>query len=202
MLLECFHPIRSARQSTESVEFNRCFAGLLASVLTKTGGDHSTFLKNCERLLEGDIAAKPSTAATAQPRVKRLLGTDHLPVDGMLIEVWASMRLGVNELRCQLRVSDEGLCPRAKTRGRFGTKPPTAAGGNREVDFHGQKRLNADGRLHQLDPEARLGSQGTGQGGQLGLDGTCADGETGTASSSTHFSSRPVAMPSGSLCCT
>ena len=39
--------------------------------------DHSTFSKNRERLLEGDIAAKLLSAVLAQPRVKQLLSTDH-----------------------------------------------------------------------------------------------------------------------------
>ncbi len=42
--------------------------------------DHSTFSKNRERLLEGDIAAKLLNAVMAQPRVKRLLSTDHFSV--------------------------------------------------------------------------------------------------------------------------
>ena len=48
--------------------------------------------KNRDRLLEGDIAAKLLSAVLAQPRVKRLLSTDHFSVDGTLIEAWASMK--------------------------------------------------------------------------------------------------------------
>ena len=56
-------------------------------------GDHSTFSKNRERLLEGDIAAKLLNAVRfSQPRVKRLLSTDHFSVDGTLIEAWASTK--------------------------------------------------------------------------------------------------------------
>jgi len=54
--------------------------------------DHSTFSKNRDRLLEGDIAAKLLSAVLSQPRVKRLLSMDHFSVDGMLIEAWASMK--------------------------------------------------------------------------------------------------------------
>jgi hypothetical protein len=54
--------------------------------------DHSTFSKNRDRLLEGDIAAKVLSADLAQPWVKRLLSTDHFSVDGTLIEAWASMK--------------------------------------------------------------------------------------------------------------
>jgi hypothetical protein len=37
--------------------------------------------------LECDIAAKLLSAVLAQPRIKRLLSTDHFSVDGMLIEL-------------------------------------------------------------------------------------------------------------------
>ena len=50
------------------------------------------FSKNRDRLLEGDIAAKFLAAVLAQPKVKKLLSTDHFSVDGTLIEAWASMK--------------------------------------------------------------------------------------------------------------
>jgi hypothetical protein len=42
--------------------------------------------------MEGDITAKFPAAVLFQPRVKRLLSSEHLSVDGTLIEVWASMK--------------------------------------------------------------------------------------------------------------
>ena len=50
------------------------------------------FSKNRDRLLAGDIAAKFLTAVLSQPKVKKLLSTDHFSVDGTLIEAWASMK--------------------------------------------------------------------------------------------------------------
>jgi len=47
--------------------------------------DHSTFSTNRDRLLDGDIAAKFLAAVLAQPRVKRLLSSEHFSVDGTLI---------------------------------------------------------------------------------------------------------------------
>jgi hypothetical protein len=38
---------------------------------------HSTFSKNRQRLLEGDVAVKLLSAVLAQPRVKRPLSRDH-----------------------------------------------------------------------------------------------------------------------------
>jgi hypothetical protein len=50
------------------------------------------FSKNRDRLREGDIATKFLSAVLAQPKVKKLLSTDHFSVDGTLIEAWASMK--------------------------------------------------------------------------------------------------------------
>ncbi|ESX98054.1 hypothetical protein X753_31685 [Mesorhizobium sp. LNJC399B00] len=41
---------------------------------------------------ESDIAAKFLAAVLAQPKVKKLLSTDHFSVDGTLIGAWASMK--------------------------------------------------------------------------------------------------------------
>jgi hypothetical protein len=43
-------------------------------------------------LLEGAVAARFLSAMLAQPRVKRLLSSDHFSVDGTLVEAWASMK--------------------------------------------------------------------------------------------------------------
>jgi hypothetical protein len=76
MLLQAFYSIRSER-------------------LLMVASDHSVFSKKRDRLLEGDIAAKFLSTVLVQPRVKRLLSTEHFSVDGMLIEAWASMKNGV-----------------------------------------------------------------------------------------------------------
>ncbi len=100
----------------------------------------STFSKNRERLLEGDIAAKLLSAVLSQPRVKRLLSTDHFSVDGTLIEAWASMK--------SFRPKDGS------------GDPPTPGGGrNHEADFHGQRRSN-ETHVSTTGPEARLYRKG------------------------------------------
>ena len=92
MLLQAFYSIRSERQLMERLEFDLLFRWFVGLCVDDAAWDHSTFSKNRERLLEGDIAAKRLTAVIAQPRVKRLLSTDHFSVDGTLIEAWASMK--------------------------------------------------------------------------------------------------------------
>ena len=136
VLLQAFYSIRSERRLVERLQFDlllRWFAGVGVDDAAR---DHSTSSKNRERLLEGDIAATLLGAVLAQPRVKRLLSTDHFSVDGALIEAWASMK-------------------NFKPRDGSG-EPPTPSGGrNREADFHGLKRSN-ETHASTTDPEARL----------------------------------------------
>src|SRR6202046_185861 len=116
MLLQVFYTIRSERQLMERLEFDLLFRWFVGIGVDDAVWDHSTFSKNRDRLLEGDVAAKLLSAVVAQPRVKRLLSTDHFSVDGTLIEAWASMK--------SFRPRDGSDDP-----------PPSGGGRNREADF-------------------------------------------------------------------
>lgn len=143
MLLQVFYGIRSERQLMEFDLLFRWFVGL---GVDDPAWDHSSFSKNRDRLLEGEIAAKFLRAVVAQPKVKRLISSDHFSVDGTLIEAWASVKSF-----------------RKKDGGDDGGQEP---GRNAERDFHGEKRSNA---THQstTDPEARLYRKGDGQPAKL-----------------------------------
>ena len=92
MLLQAFYSIRSERQLMERLEFDLLFRWFVGLGMDDPVWDHSTFSKNRDRLLEGEIAARFLRAVLAQPRVKRLLSSEHFSVDGTLIEAWASMK--------------------------------------------------------------------------------------------------------------
>ena len=92
MLLQAFYGIRSERQLMERMEFDLLFRWFVGLGVDDPVWDHSTFSKNRDRLLEGEIAAKFLAAVLAQPKVKRLLSSDHFSVDGTLIEAWASIK--------------------------------------------------------------------------------------------------------------
>ena len=47
--------------------------------------DATTFTKNRDRLLTGEVVMKFLAAVLAQPKVKALLSTEHVAVDGTLI---------------------------------------------------------------------------------------------------------------------
>src|SRR4029079_19209478 len=92
MLLQAFYSIRSERLLMERLEYDLLFRWFVGIGVDDTAWDHSVFSKNRDRLLEGDIAAKFLAAVLAQPKVKKLLSSDHFSVDGTLIEAWASMK--------------------------------------------------------------------------------------------------------------
>src|SRR5690606_30785074 len=146
MLLQAFYSIRSERQLMERLEYDLLYRWFVGLGIDDAVWDHSTFSKNRDRLLEGDIAAKFLSAVLAQPRVKRLLSTEHFSVDGTLIEAWASMK---------------SVKPKDGSDG-----PPTGGGRNLEADFHGHKRSNAT-HASSTDPEARLYRKGAGKEAKL-----------------------------------
>jgi transposase len=147
MLLQAFYSIRSERQLMERLEFDLLFRWFVGIGVDDVAWDHSVFSKNRDRLLEGDIAAKFMRAVLEQPRVKRLLSTDHFSVDGTLIEAWASMKS-------------------FKPKDGSGEPPAERGGRNGETDFHGAKRSN-DTHASTTDPEARLYRKGQGKEAKL-----------------------------------
>jgi transposase len=146
MLLQAFYGLRSERQLMERLEFDLLFRWFVGLGVDDAVWDHSTFSKNRDRLLEGEIAAKFLSAVLAQPQVNRLLSSDHFSVDGTLIEAWASIKSF-----------------RRKDGGDDNSQGP---GRNAEHNFHREKRSN---ETHQstTDPEARLYKKGDGQPAKL-----------------------------------
>ena len=144
-LLQALYSIRSERQLMERLEYDLLFRWFVGIGVDEAAWDHSSFSTNRDRLLEGDIAAKFLAAVLSQPRVKRLLSSDHFSVDGTLIEAWASMK------SFRPRGSDE---------------PPAAGGRNGEADFHGEERSN-ETHASTTDPDARLYKKGPGKEAKL-----------------------------------
>src|SRR6266542_2992963 len=66
MLLQAFYGIRSERQLMERMEFDLLFRWFVGLGVDDAPWDHSSFTKNRDRLLEGEIAAKFLRAVLAQ----------------------------------------------------------------------------------------------------------------------------------------
>jgi len=146
MLLQAFYGIRSERQLMERLEFDLLFRWFVGLGVDDPVWDHSTFSKNRDRLLEGEIAAKFLAAVLAQPNVKRLLSSEHFSVDGTLIEAWASIK--------SFRRKNES------------DNDSHGGGRNAERNFHKEKRSNETHRS-TTDPDARLYKKGDGQPAKL-----------------------------------
>jgi transposase len=146
MLLQAFYSIRSERQLMERLEYDLLFRWFVGIGVDAPVWDHSVFSKNRDRLLEGDIATMFLAAVLDQPRVKKLLSTDHFTVDGTLIEAWASLK---------------SFKPRDGS-----DEPPAGGGRNAEADFHGKKRSN-ETHVSTTDPDARLYRKGPGKEAKL-----------------------------------
>lgn len=149
MLLQAFYSIRSERQLAERIEFDLLFRWFVGLSADEPVWNHSSFSKNRDRLLDGEIAARFLAAILVRPRVRQLLSSDHFSVDGTLIEAWASMK---------------------SVRPKAGSGPhdaPSLPGGrNAPADFRGEKRSNAT-HASTTDPDARLYRKGPGMEAKL-----------------------------------
>ncbi len=145
LLLQALYTIRSERQLVERIDFDLLFRWFVGLGMDDAVWDATTFTKNRDRLLAGEIATRFLATVLAQPQVKGLLSDEHFSVDGTLLEAWASTK--------SFRPKD-------------GSAPPPDPGRNGEQDFHGQKRSN-ETHASTTDPDARLYKKGAGKEAKL-----------------------------------
>jgi transposase len=148
LLLQAIYTIRSERQLIEQLDYNLLFRWFVGLGMDDAVWSPTTFTKNRDRLLDGDIASAFFEAVLIHADTARLLSDDHFTVDGTLLEAWASQK--------SFRPRDQD--------------PPPDGGGNPTVNFHGQRRRNA---THQstTDPDARLYKKAQGREARLGYLG-------------------------------
>ena len=145
LLLQALYSIRSERQIVERIEFDLLFRWFVGLGVDDPVWNATTFTKNRDRLLAGDIASKFLASVLAQPKVRRLLSSEHFSVDGTLLEAWASTK--------SFRPKD-------------GSGPVPDGGRNGEKDFHGEKRSN-ETHASTTDADARLYKKGRGKEAKL-----------------------------------
>ena len=134
----------------ERLDFDLLFRWFVGVGIDDPVWDHSTFSKNRDRLLDGDVAAGFLATLLERPRVRRLLSSEHFSVDGTLIQAWASMK--------SFRPHDDA------------GGPPDDAGRNGSRDFHGERRRN-DTHASTTDAAARLFRKGPGKEAKLSFMG-------------------------------
>jgi transposase len=145
LLLQGLYSVRSERLLIEQLQYNLLFRWFVGLSMDDPVWDATTFSKNRDRLLDGDIAEAFFQEVLVEARTARLLSDDHFTVDGTLLEAWASH----------------------KSFRRRGTPPDTPDDpGNPTVNFRGDERKN---ETHQstTDPDARLYKKSTGSEAKL-----------------------------------
>jgi len=147
LLLQALYTIRSERQLMEQIDYNLLFRWFVGLGIDDSVWAPTTFTKNRDRLLDGDIAAAFFDAILLHAERDRLLSDDHFTVDGTLLEAWASHK--------SFRPRDED---------------PPAGGGAPSGDFRGVRRSNTT-HASTTDPDARLYKKARGRAAQLGYLG-------------------------------
>ena len=151
LVVQVLYSVRSERQLMEQLDYNLLFRWFVGLSMDAPVWSATTFSKNRERLLEGDIAQAFFTAVKAQAKAAGLLSAEHFTVDGTLLEAYASLK--------SFQPKDAPAAPKDDDPG------------NPSVDFHGQKRKN-DTHQSTTDPDCRLFRKSNGQTARLAYTGT------------------------------
>jgi transposase len=172
LLLQALYTVRSERLLMEEIDYSILFRWFIGLSLDEPIWSPTTFSKNRDRLLTGDIASAFFDAVLRQAREAALLSDEHFTVDGTLLEAWAGLK--------SFQRTDGG-------------PPPPDDPGNPTVDFHGETRSNAT-HTSTTDPDAQLYRKGQGKEAKLTYMGhvllenrhgfvtnVCATAATGTA---------------------
>ena len=172
LVIQTLYTVRSERLLIEMLEYNLLFRWFVGLSMDEPVWHATTFTKNRDRLLAGDMAARFFDAVLRQAREADLLSDEHFTVDGTQLEAWASLKS-------------------FQARDAVPSDPPDDPG-NPSVDFHGERRRN-DTHASTSDPDARLHRKGQGKEAKLAYVGhvlldnrhglvanVCATAATGT----------------------
>jgi len=92
LLLQLLYSVRSERMLMEQLDYNLLFRWFVGLAMDDAVWSPTTFTKNRDRLLEGDIAQAFFAAVVGAMRRRKLLSDEHFSVDGTLLEAWASAK--------------------------------------------------------------------------------------------------------------
>jgi transposase len=146
LLLQILYSIRSERLLMEELEYSILYRWFVGLSMDDPVWDATTFSKNRERLLGGDVADAFFAEVLAAIRTAGLLSDEHFTVDGTLLEAWASHK---------------------SFKPKQGAPSPPDDPKNPTVNFHGQQRRN-DTHQSTTDPDARLYKKAVGREAKLG----------------------------------
>ena len=93
LLLQSLYTVRSERLLMEEIDYSVLFRWFVGLSMDEPIWSPTTFSKNRDRLLQGDIAARVlRCGASARRATAGLLSDEHFTVDGTLLEAWASLK--------------------------------------------------------------------------------------------------------------
>ena len=178
LLLQALYTIRSERQLIEQIEYNLLFRWFVGLGMDDAVWAPTTFTKNRDRLLDGDIAAAFFDAVLIHADTERLLSDEHFTVDGTLLEAWASQK--------SFRPRDQD--PPANGGGNPDREFPWPAADERDASVHdGSRRAAVQESARPRSPSRLLGP--CADGASVGTD--CADdGDAGRRLRRTRCSGR------------
>ena len=145
LLLQGLYTVRSERLLIEQLQYNLLFRWFVGLSMDDPIWDATTFTKNRDRLLEGEIATAFFAEVLAEAKAAGLVSDEHFTVDGTLLEAWASQK---------------------SFRRRQAPPDPPDDPGNPTVNFRGEERKN-DTHQSTTDPDARLFKKTTGSEAKL-----------------------------------
>jgi transposase len=149
LLLQMLYTIRSERLLMEELDYSVLFRWFVGLGMDDPVWDATTFTKNRDRLLAGNVADAFFEEVTAAAERAGLLSDEHFTVDGTLLEAWASHN---------------------SFKRRDGASQPPDGPSNPAVDFRGERRRN-DTHQSTTDPDARLYRKSDGRPAQLAYAG-------------------------------
>ena len=147
LLLQALYTVRSERLLVEQLEYNLLFRWFVGLAMDDVVWTPTTFSKNRERLLAGDIARQFFDAVLTQAGARRVLSDEHFTVDGTLLEAWAGQKSFTRRDGTSRGPSDDD---------------PS----NPTVNFHGERRSNVT-HPSTTDPDSRLAKKGPGKEAKL-----------------------------------
>ena len=119
LLLQVLYSVRSERLLIEQLEYNLLFRWFVGLAMDDAVWTPTTFTKNRDRLLAGDVAQAFFAEVLTQADDARWLSDEHFTVDGTLLEAAAGAK---------------------SFRQKGAPIPPPDDPGNPTVNFHGERR--------------------------------------------------------------
>jgi transposase len=92
LLIQVLFTVRSERQLCEQLQYNLLYRWFVGLGMSGAVWNPTTFTKNRERLLLGDIADKFFREVVIFAEKKKLISKEHFTVDGTIIQAWASLK--------------------------------------------------------------------------------------------------------------